>query len=77
MADCGLKSIPDDFKFLTKNLPNYRIEPATQATYFLLMHIFRETAEAFGHFGLEGFPGDETEMADPNYFLNRANAVIS
>lgn len=59
MLDCGMKKITEDFNFLNKNLPLYRIEPAIQVSYYLLMHVMRETAESFGHYSLEGFQGDE------------------
>lgn len=55
----GMKSLQDDYQFIKEKLPSYKLDMLETAFYFLLMHNFRLTADAFTHYGLIGFQCDE------------------
>lgn len=78
LGEIGMKSLPDDYQFVTKAVPTYSFPPEVVAAFYLVMHNFRLTAEAFTHYGLNGFITDDENISkNPNYYLNMAAGSIS
>lgn len=48
----GMKQLQEDFAFIKENLPNFTVDNDLAAFYYLLIHNFRITTDAFTHYGL-------------------------
>jgi hypothetical protein len=53
-------------------LTAFNIDADVQAFYFLLMHNFRITADAFTHYGLLGFQCEEEIQKNKSYYMDKA-----
>lgn len=62
LTDIGMKSLPDDLKFLYSSVPTYTITAETLSAFNLLMQLFRITADAFTHYQLNGFVTDDEKV---------------
>lgn len=78
MPGIGMKNLPEDLEFLQKSVPTFKIDPTVMTYYYLLMHVFRTTADAFIHYGLMGFPYPNDDIQkNKEYYLNLASSQLT
>lgn len=78
MPGIGMKNLPEDLEFLQKSVPTFKIDPSVMTYYYLLMHVFRTTADAFIHYGLMGFPYPNDDIQkNKEYYINLASSQLT